>query len=247
MPRPERELHIGGGTNTEQTARMLAALGPLLADERPDARARLRRHELDARRRPGGRAGPRAGRARRGGDALVRPAHARGAQPRPHRPPRPTCCCARRRRRSRTSRARVGRGPRRAGRRRHGRRRAAVPAARAGPTSARCATRASRPGEFVLATAHRAGNVDDPERLRALVDLLLGASTRRSCCPLHPRTRARLDAAGWLDELQAAPHVSLTPPLGYMAFTVAADQRAARCSPTPAACRRRPTWPACRA
>src|ERR671927_600081 len=36
VPRPERELGIHGGTNTEQTARMLAALGPLLAAERPD-------------------------------------------------------------------------------------------------------------------------------------------------------------------------------------------------------------------
>ena len=32
VPRPERELGIHGGTNTEQTARMLAALAPLLAD-----------------------------------------------------------------------------------------------------------------------------------------------------------------------------------------------------------------------
>ena len=37
VPRPERELGIHGGTNTAQTARMLAALGPLLATERPDA------------------------------------------------------------------------------------------------------------------------------------------------------------------------------------------------------------------
>ena len=36
IPRPERELGLGGGTNTEQTARMLGALGPLLADARPD-------------------------------------------------------------------------------------------------------------------------------------------------------------------------------------------------------------------
>src|ERR671939_2127153 len=36
VPRPERELGIHGGTNSEQTARMLAALGPLLARERPD-------------------------------------------------------------------------------------------------------------------------------------------------------------------------------------------------------------------
>ena len=36
IPRPERELGIHGGTNTEQTARMLAVLGPLVAEERPD-------------------------------------------------------------------------------------------------------------------------------------------------------------------------------------------------------------------
>src|SRR5919205_2927158 len=36
LPRPEHLLDLGGGTNTEQTGRMLVALGPLLAAERPD-------------------------------------------------------------------------------------------------------------------------------------------------------------------------------------------------------------------
>ena len=36
LPRPEHLLDLGGGSNTEQTGRMLAALGPLLAAERPD-------------------------------------------------------------------------------------------------------------------------------------------------------------------------------------------------------------------
>src|SRR4029453_11955028 len=36
VPRPEVELGIGAGSNTTQTARMLAALGPLLAEEQPD-------------------------------------------------------------------------------------------------------------------------------------------------------------------------------------------------------------------
>jgi UDP-N-acetylglucosamine 2-epimerase (non-hydrolysing)/UDP-GlcNAc3NAcA epimerase len=53
----------------------------------------------------------------------------------------------------------------------------------------------SFPQEFVLATAHRAGNVDDPQRLRALVDLLL-AVPQTVILPLHPRTRARLESAG---------------------------------------------------
>src|SRR5919201_1433471 len=37
LPAPDVELHIGGGTNTSQTVRMLAALEPVLADHRPDA------------------------------------------------------------------------------------------------------------------------------------------------------------------------------------------------------------------
>jgi len=74
------------------------------------------------------------------------------------------------------------------------------------------------PGEYALVTAHRAGNVDDRARLRALVDLLL-ALPLPAVMPLHPRTRARLEAAGWLGELQDAAHVRVLAPLGYVAFT----------------------------
>ncbi|MDQ3742340.1 MAG: UDP-N-acetylglucosamine 2-epimerase (non-hydrolyzing) [Actinomycetota bacterium] len=72
------------------------------------------------------------------------------------------------------------------------------------------------PDTFVLATAHRAGNVDDPERLRRLVDLLCGVPFP-VVLPLHPRTRARLEAAGLVDRLAA--EVDLRPPLGYLDFT----------------------------
>jgi UDP-N-acetylglucosamine 2-epimerase len=67
------------------------------------------------------------------------------------------------------------------------------------------------PGGFLLVTAHRAGNVDDPERLRALVGLIQ-ALPGPVVFPLHPRTRERLDAAGLLDRV---PH---TQPLGYLDF-----------------------------
>ena len=73
-------------------------------------------------------------------------------------------------------------------------------------------------GEFLLVTAHRAGNVDDPTRLAQLVDLLL-ALPLPVVLPLHPRTRARLEAAGSLATLEAAPEIRLTTPLGYLAFT----------------------------
>ncbi len=74
------------------------------------------------------------------------------------------------------------------------------------------------PGGYVLATAHRAGNVDDPERLAALVEVLLAAPVP-VVLPLHPRTEARLKAAGMLDELRATPPIRLTEPLGYFELT----------------------------
>ena len=69
---------------------------------------------------------------------------------------------------------------------------------------------------YVLVTAHRAGNVDDPERLAALVDLLL-AVPEDVILPLHPRTRARLESAGLLGRLAAG--VELLAPQGYLDFT----------------------------
>jgi UDP-N-acetylglucosamine 2-epimerase (non-hydrolysing)/UDP-GlcNAc3NAcA epimerase len=74
------------------------------------------------------------------------------------------------------------------------------------------------PGGYLLATAHRAGNVDDAARLRRLADLLL-ALPLPTVLPLHPRTRARLEAAGLLDAMAGAAHVRLAPPLGYLDFT----------------------------
>ncbi len=73
-------------------------------------------------------------------------------------------------------------------------------------------------GEFVLATAHRAGTVDDPVRLARLVELLL-AVPHPVVLPLHPRTRARLVEGGQLARLEQAPGVTVAAPLGYLEFT----------------------------
>lgn len=68
--------------------------------------------------------------------------------------------------------------------------------------------------EGMLFTAHRATNVDDPERLARLYELLLALASRYGPVrfPIHPRTRARLEGAG-LD--LAAADISLSEPLPY--------------------------------
>jgi UDP-GlcNAc3NAcA epimerase len=71
------------------------------------------------------------------------------------------------------------------------------------------------PGAYVLVTAHRAGNVDDPERLAALVELVL-ALPSPVVFPVHPRTRARLESSGLLGRLEGDEGTVLTSPLGYM-------------------------------
>ena len=73
------------------------------------------------------------------------------------------------------------------------------------------------PGEYLVATAHRAGNVDDPERLELLV-ALLEALTETCVLPLHPRTAARLEEFGLRERLESAPHMRLLGALGYLDF-----------------------------
>ena len=71
------------------------------------------------------------------------------------------------------------------------------------------------PGDYVLVTAHRAGNVDVPERLERLVELL-EALPVAAVLPLHPRTRARLASADLLERVERIAGLTLTRPLGYI-------------------------------
>ncbi len=73
-------------------------------------------------------------------------------------------------------------------------------------------------GEYLLCTAHRASNVDDRRRLERLAEMLLTLSVP-TVLPLHPRTRKRLTAAGLLETLEDAVHLEITAPLGYVEFT----------------------------
>jgi UDP-GlcNAc3NAcA epimerase len=69
-------------------------------------------------------------------------------------------------------------------------------------------------GAYLVVTAHRAGNVDRPERLEALVSLL-EALPAPVVLPLHPRSRERLQTAGLVERLGG---IEVVPPLGYLDF-----------------------------
>lgn len=81
-------------------------------------------------------------------------------------------------------------------------------------------------GGYFLVSAHRAENVDDPERLARLLDCLRAVHDQWRLPVLvstHPRTRARLSAAGLGD----VPGVVFHPPFGF--FDYLTLQRYARC------------------
>jgi UDP-N-acetylglucosamine 2-epimerase (non-hydrolysing)/UDP-GlcNAc3NAcA epimerase len=74
--------------------------------------------------------------------------------------------------------------------------------------------RGMEPGEYLLATAHRAGNVDTAARLGELVELLctIGAPVLLA---LHPRTAARLEEFALRGRLEDCASVTICEPLGY--------------------------------
>ena len=214
VPRPEVQLGLGGGTNTEQTARMLAALGDLLRDDRPDAvlvygdtnstlagalvaaQLRIPLAHVEAGMRSYDRAMPEELNrvlTDHVSDLLLVPSQAAAEN---------------------LALEGIVEGVEVVGDVMVDVARLLAPRARADDTPLEAA--GVRAGEYVLVTAHRAGNVDDPLRLKRLVELLLSLAVP-VVLPLHPRTRARLEAAGLLDRLAAG--TILLPPLGYLAFT----------------------------
>jgi len=73
-------------------------------------------------------------------------------------------------------------------------------------------------GGYFLVTAHRAENVDVPERLRLLAEALRRIGNEHGApmiVSMHPRTRSRLEAFGFM-ELVAGLRVM--PPLGFFDF-----------------------------
>jgi UDP-GlcNAc3NAcA epimerase len=212
MARPERELGIGGGTNTQQTARMLAALEPLLAELTPDAalvygdtnstlagalaaaQAAIPVVHVEAGMRSFDRAMPEE-RNRLLTDHLAT-----------------LLLCASDTAAANLAREAVTGSVRVVGDVMVDIALARLPRARADEDTLR--EHGVVRGEYLLCTAHRAGNVDDPARLAALVELL-AALPAPVLLPLHPRTRARLHEHGLMARLADAPTLTLTEPLGY--------------------------------
>jgi UDP-N-acetylglucosamine 2-epimerase (non-hydrolysing) len=75
------------------------------------------------------------------------------------------------------------------------------------------------PGEFALVTLHRPALVDDIELLRPTTEnLALLAQRMPVIFPVHPRTRARLAAAGLRADELSVRGVHLCEPLSYLDF-----------------------------
>jgi len=216
LPRPEHHLALGGGTNTAQTARMLAALEPLVAEARPDAVLVYGDTNSTL-------AGALAGAQAQRPVAHVEAGMRSFDRTMPEELNRvltdhasalllcssPAAAAQLRAERAHGEVAVVGD--------------VMVDVARMLEPRARerrevLAAHDVEPGRFLLLTAHRAGTVDDPQRLARLVALVV-ALPDPVVLPLHPRTRARLEASGGLRALESAPHVRLAPPLGYLDFT----------------------------
>jgi len=75
-----------------------------------------------------------------------------------------------------------------------------------------------RAGEYIVVTLHRPSNVDVPAQLSAIVTELQALAGRAPVVfPVHPRTRARLEASGGMAALTGAG-VRCIEPLGYLDF-----------------------------
>jgi UDP-N-acetylglucosamine 2-epimerase (non-hydrolysing) len=72
--------------------------------------------------------------------------------------------------------------------------------------------------EYGVVTLHRPSNVDQPQTLRELLDVLIDASRDLPLVfPVHPRTQRRIEQFGLMDWL-ASSNIRILPPLGYLDF-----------------------------
>jgi UDP-N-acetylglucosamine 2-epimerase (non-hydrolysing) len=72
-------------------------------------------------------------------------------------------------------------------------------------------------GRYALITMHRPSNVDDPQALAQVVDILESLPCP-AIFPIHPRTVTRLERFGLKEKLESRGNVRLTPPQSYVDF-----------------------------
>jgi UDP-N-acetylglucosamine 2-epimerase (non-hydrolysing) len=76
-----------------------------------------------------------------------------------------------------------------------------------------------QPHQFCAMTLHRPSNVDDKQTLAGILDALNEIQRRLPVVfPVHPRTRARLEEFGLMEDVRKQSDLILTEPLGYLDF-----------------------------
>lgn len=76
-----------------------------------------------------------------------------------------------------------------------------------------------KPHQFCAMTLHRPSNVDDKRTLAGILDAVDFIQRRLPVVfPVHPRTRARLEEFGLMENAQKQAALILTEPLGYLDF-----------------------------
>jgi UDP-N-acetylglucosamine 2-epimerase (non-hydrolysing) len=75
------------------------------------------------------------------------------------------------------------------------------------------------PGSYALVTLHRPSNVDVPEVLSGMIDVLADIQKQLPVLfPVHPRTLKLLAANDLLNRIKNLPQIKLLDPLGYLEF-----------------------------
>lgn len=76
-----------------------------------------------------------------------------------------------------------------------------------------------RPTSYIVMTMHRPANVDTEKGLTSILRLIeLSTTQTKVVFPIHPRTRAHMEKFGLLDAIENNPNLILTEPLGYLEF-----------------------------
>jgi UDP-N-acetylglucosamine 2-epimerase (non-hydrolysing) len=82
-----------------------------------------------------------------------------------------------------------------------------------------------RQGQYGVVTLHRPGNVDQPETLGSILEVLIETSRDLPLVfPIHPRTMQRIERFGLAESLRRASGMLLLPPLGYLGFLALTSQ-----------------------